>query len=164
VQAGEFREDLYYRLNVVHIAVPPLRERSEDIPLLAGRLLEKLGRRMGRRIEGISPEALRKLQAYPFPGNVRELENLLERACILAGTGTIEASDLDLGRPPREGGQPATLQEIERRAILAALQRWEGNRTRAAQELGISRRSLQYKLKEYGAEQAGQRPGPAPGS
>ncbi len=163
VQAGEFREDLYYRLNVVHIAVPPLRERAEDIPLLVGRLLERLGRRMGRRIAGISPEALRRLQAYPFPGNVRELENLLERACILAGTGTIEAADLDLGRV-RDGGQPSTLQAIERRSILAALQRWEGNRTRAARELGISRRSLQYKLKEYGQEQAGRRPGPAPGS
>jgi DNA-binding NtrC family response regulator len=120
---------------------------------------------MGRRIEGISPEALRKLQAYPFPGNVRELENLLERACILAGSGTIEAADLDLGGP-REGGQPATLQAIERRAILEALQRWEGNRTRAAQELGISRRSLLYKLKAYGygQEEGGRKPGPAPGS
>jgi two-component system response regulator AtoC len=163
VRSGEFREDLFYRLNVVHIAVPPLRERVGDIPLLAGRLLEKLGRRMGRRIAGISPEALRKLQGYSFPGNIRELENLLERACILAGTGTIEAPDLDLGRA-REGGQPATLQEIERRSILAALQRWEGNRTQAARELGISRRSLQYKLKGYGAEEAGRRPGPAPGS
>jgi DNA-binding NtrC family response regulator len=153
VEAGAFREDLYYRLNVVHITVPPLRERAEDIPLLAGRLLEKLGRRMGRRIEGISPEALRKLQGYPFPGNVRELENLLERACILAGTGTIEAADLDL-RGVTGGGQPATLQEIERRSILSALQRWEGNRTRAARELGISRRSLQYKLKAFGAEEA----------
>ena len=153
VEAGAFREDLYYRLNVVHIAVPPLRERAQDIPLLAGRLLEKLGRRMGGRIEGISPEALRKLQGYPFPGNVRELENLLERACILAGTGTIEAVDLDL-RGVTEGGQPATLQEIERRSILSALQRWEGNRTRAARELGISRRSLQYKLKAFGAEEA----------
>ncbi len=165
VQAGEFREDLYYRLNVVRLAVPPLRERGPDIPLLAGHLLEKVGRRMGRRIEGISPEALRKLQTYAFPGNVRELENLLERACILAGTGTIEAADLDLGGP-REGGRPATLQAIERRAILEALQRWEGNRTRAAQELGISRRSLLYKLKAYGygQEEGGQRPGPAPGS
>ena len=163
VKAGEFREDLYYRLNVVHIAVPPLRERPEDIPLLAGRLLEKLGRRMGRRVEGISPQALRKLQAYPFPGSVRELENLLERACIQAGSGCIEASHLDLGKAA-EGGQPATLQEIERRSILAALQRWEGNRTRAARELGISRRSLQYKLKEYGAEEGERRPGPAPGS
>ena len=153
VEAGSFREDLYYRLNVVHIVVPPLRERAEDIPLLAGRLLEKLGRRMGRRIEGISPEALRKLQGYSFPGNVRELENLLERACIQAGTGTIEAADLDLRGVPG-GGQPVSLQEIERRSILAALQRWEGNRTRAARELGISRRSLQYKLKEYGAEDA----------
>jgi len=148
---------------VVHVAVPPLRERPEDIPLLAGRLLEKLGRRMGRRVEGISPQALRKLQAHPFPGNVRELENLLERACIQAGSGCIEASHLDLGKAA-EGGQPATLQEIERRSILAALQRWEGNRTRAARELGISRRSLQYKLKEYGAEEGERRPGPVPGS
>jgi len=163
MRAGAFREDLYYRLNVVHIAVPPLRERAQDIPLLAGRLLEKLGRRMGRRIEGISPEALRKLQGYSFPGNVRELENLLERACILAGTGAIEAAHIDLGGAPGSG-PPATLQEIERRSILAALQRWEGNRTRAARELGISRRSLQYKLKGYGEEEAGQKPGPAPGS
>jgi two-component system response regulator AtoC len=150
VEAGQFREDLYYRLDVVHIEVPPLRERPQDVLLLAGRLLEKLGRRMGRRIEGISPEALRKLQAYPFPGNVRELENLLERACIRAGSATIEAADLDLAAPGARGAPPATLQEVERRAILEALQRWEGNRSRAARELGISRRSLQYKLKGFG--------------
>jgi two-component system response regulator AtoC len=163
VRAGDFREDLYYRLNVVHVAVPPLRERPEDIPLLAGRLLEKLGRRLGRRIEGISPEALRELQGYFFPGNVRELENLLERACILSGAGTIEAADLDLGRGAA-GGEPATLQEIERRSIMSCLQRWEGNRTRAARELGISRRSLQYKLKGYGVEGDWRRRSPAPGA
>jgi two-component system response regulator AtoC len=163
VRTGDFREDLYYRLNVVHVAVPPLRERPEDIPLLAGRLLEKLGRRLGRRIEGISPEALRRLQAYSFPGNVRELENLLERACILSGAGPIEAADLDLGRAA-SGGEPATLREIERRSIMSCLQRWEGNRTRAARELGISRRSLQYKLRSYGVGDAGRRPGPAPAS
>jgi two-component system response regulator AtoC len=164
VREGTFREDLYYRVNVVRIAVPPLRERPADIPLLAGRLLERLSRRMGRRSEGISPEALRKLQGYSFPGNVRELENLLERACIRAGAGTIEAADIDLAAPVggsnslgRDSGvsrslpESATLQEIERRSILAALQRWEGNRTLAARELGISRRSLQYKLKDYGA-------------
>jgi two-component system response regulator AtoC len=164
VRDGAFREDLYYRVNVVRIAVPPLRERPEDIPLLAGRLLERLGRRLGRRIEGISPEALRKLQGHSFPGNVRELENLLERACILAGSDTIEAADIHLAVPGgggnslgRDSGvgsglpEPATLRQIEQRSILAALQRWEGNRTLAARELGISRRSLQYKLKGYGA-------------
>jgi DNA-binding NtrC family response regulator len=118
---------------------------------------------MGRRIEGISPEALRKLQGYSFPGNVRELENLLERACILSGAGAIEAADLDLGRAAA-GGEPATLQDIERRSILACLQRWEGNRTRAARELGISRRSLQYKLKGYGVEDDWRRRSPAPGA
>jgi two-component system response regulator AtoC len=163
VSNGDFREDLYYRLNVVHIAVPPLRERPEDIPLLAGRILERLGRRLGRRIAGISPEALRRLQGYHFPGNVRELENLLERACILSGAGTIEAADLDLGRAA-SGGAPATLREIERRSIMSCLQRWEGNRTRAARELGISRRSLQYKLKGYEEGEAQRRRSPAPGT
>ena len=158
VAAGRFREDLYYRLNVVRIHLPPLRERLEDLPLLAGHVLARLNRAMGRQIEGLSPAALRVLGGYRFPGNVRELENILERAVIFAeGTG-IGPDDLDLG--PAQPGQAAaaaeqaafrgTLKEQERLLIEAALARWEGNRTRAAEELGITRRTLFNKLRQLG--------------
>ena len=166
VRAGRFREDLYYRLNVVRIAVPPLRERREDIPLLAGHLLEKLRLRMGRPARTLTPQALDALVAYPFPGNIRELENILERAMIAGEAETIIPADLDLGRsrPVRPEGNrgtaaeapyppgPVSMDELEREAIVRALAKWEGNRTRAAEELGISRRTIFYKIKRYGLE------------
>jgi two-component system response regulator AtoC len=169
VREGRFREDLYYRLNVVRIAVPPLRERREDIPLLAGHLLEKLRRRMGKRAKRLSPEALEALMSYPFPGNIRELENILERAMIACEEETILAADLDLDRArPRiargeavrsgvpgtvksaEPGPPKSIPELEREAIAQALAKWNGNRTKAAEELGISRRTILNKIKRYG--------------
>jgi len=150
VKEGRFREDLYYRLNVIRIKVPPLRERKEDIPLLAGAFIAKFNRLLGRKIKGIDPAALRALQEYPFPGNVRELENLLERAVILAEGSLLGPRDLGLQAPedkaPSKGG---TVRELEKQAVLAALQRWEGNRTRAAEELGISRRTLLNKIRVY---------------
>ncbi|HTZ51328.1 MAG TPA: sigma-54 dependent transcriptional regulator, partial [Spirochaetia bacterium] len=166
VRAGRFREDLYYRLNVVRIAVPPLRERREDIPLLAGHLLEKLRLRLGRPARALTPQALDALVAYPFPGNIRELENILERAMIAGEAPTIIPADLDLGRscPIRAEGKggttaeapdpagPVSMDEVEREAIVRALAKWEGNRTRAAEELGISRRTIFYKIKRYGLE------------
>jgi len=153
VAEGRFREDLFYRLNVVRIEVPPLRERTGDLSLLAGRLIRKLNARLGKNCRGLEPAALQALIAYPFPGNVRELENLLERALIFAETDTLRLADLAL--PAAAGGAPpppATLDGLERQAIIAALHRWEGNRTRAAAELAISRRTLQNKIKEYGIE------------
>ena len=162
VQKGTFREDLFYRLNVVRIIIPPLRERSEDIPLLAASIISKYNRSMGSKIDGFAPEALEALKKHDFYGNVRELENVLERAMIFAEQNVITLSDLDLrssvSRPdvqnkPKEVLQEAvSLKEIEKQAISRALQRWEGNRTHAAEELGISRRTLISKISEYGLE------------
>ena len=161
VQKGTFREDLFYRLNVVRIVIPPLRERSEDIPLLAASIIARYNRSMGSRIEGFSPEALEALKRHDFYGNVRELENVLERAMIFAEGSVITMNDLDLrssvSRPDvqakRELPEKAvSLKEIEREAIARSLHRWEGNRTHAAEELGISRRTLISKISEYGLE------------
>ncbi len=161
VKEGKFREDLFYRLNVVRVAVPPLSERREDIPLLAGFLIEKLSRRVGKRVETIDPEAMKLLMRWSFPGNVRELENLLERAIIFAEDATIVAGDIDLPAVPeaarvpesRRNDGPKTIRDAEREMIVEALLRWEGNRTRAAEDLGITRRTLFNKIKEYGLEE-----------
>jgi two-component system response regulator AtoC len=154
VREGSFREDLFYRLAVVRLEVPPLRERLDDLPLLAGQILIRLNAKLGKAVRTLDAEALKALRAYPFPGNVRELENLLERAMIFAGSDTLGLSDLAL--PQADGPLPpppaASLDSLERRAIVEALQRWEGNRTRAAAELGISRRTLLNKIKEYRIE------------
>jgi transcriptional regulator with PAS, ATPase and Fis domain len=151
LRQGRFREDLYYRLNVIRIEVPPLRERREDVPLLAGYFVEKLNRERGRRISGLDPDAVGRLRAYSFPGNVRELENRIERAFILASGELITARDLgepfsSAARPPRQG----MLKDQERELIERALAKHGGNRTRAAAELGISRRTLQNRLKQAG--------------
>lgn len=151
IEAGAFREDLYYRLNILEIALPPLRERNADIPLLAGYFLNTFNARLGTRIQGIEQDAIAALQRYAFPGNVRELENIIERAMIFAKGDTLTTGDLGLdvepARTPPKGG---TLEEIQKAAIIEALQRWEGNRTRAAAELGINRKTLHNKIKEYG--------------
>jgi two-component system response regulator AtoC len=160
VSAGEFREDLFYRLNVVRIEVPSLAERRKDIPLLAGFLIEKLSRRLGKRVESIDQEALDLLMRWSFPGNVRELENLIERAMIFAESNSISAADIDLPGVSAESpntvvrnvGPVKTIRDAERELIVEALLRWEGNRTRAADELGITRRTLFNKIKEYGLE------------
>jgi len=158
VAAGRFREDLYYRLNVVRVQVPPLRERLTDLPQLVGRILARLNQTMGRQVQGLTPEALSALGGYGFPGNVRELENILERAVIFSEGQNVEAADLDLGEagttPPASvsGRAAGTLKEHERALITAALARWEGNRTRAAAELGITRRTLFNKLRQYGID------------
>ena len=160
VQSGAFREDLFYRLNVVRIVIPPLRQRREDIPILAAGILRRLRAEMGHRVVGLSPEALELLCQHDFFGNVRELENILERAVIFANGEVIQSDELDLrGSVPLTGigekeekvrsGQPHSLKEVEAEAIVRALHRWEGNRTRAAEELGISRRTLINKIAEY---------------
>ncbi len=176
VRSGAFREDLYYRLNVLRIAVPPLRDRFPDIPLLAGFLLAKLGARMGRSSGArLSESAMAALSAHAWPGNVRELENVLERALIYAEGDLIQAADLDLPTAgKRREGQadsaesgnnftPAvsnersvapldSLDSVERDAIKRALTACGGNRTKAAAALGISRRTILYRLKRYGLE------------
>ena len=150
IQQELFREDLYYRLNVIRIQLPPLRELREDVPLLAGYFIEKFNKTLGKSIQGMSPDALNALQNYHFPGNVRELENMLERAAILSETELITLKDLGLlPMPSKPLIRRGTLDEIQKYAILDALQRWEGNRTRTAVELGISRQTLLNKIKEY---------------
>jgi two-component system response regulator AtoC len=159
VEAGQFREDLYYRLNVVRIFMPPLRERVGDIPALASYLVEKISSRMNRTPPDISHEALESLSAYPFPGNIRELENILERALIYCRGNAIGLSDIDLhdrsvSVPPVQASSPHTavlsLDGAERDAIAAALSRHDGNRTHAAEDLGISRRTIISKIRTYG--------------
>lgn len=164
VREGTFREDLFYRLNVVRIELPPLRERSEDIPLLAANIISRYNRTMGTRITGFTPEALDMLKKHSFYGNVRELENILERTMIFAEGSIIRVEDLDLrfsvSRPGEEmvshhdesHEDAVTLKDIEKSAIIRSLQRWEGNRTHAAEELGISRRTLITKIAEYGIQ------------
>ena len=160
VREGFFREDLFYRLNVVRIVIPPLRERKEDIPLLAAGILKRLNRQMGHKVSGFSADALQLLCNHEFYGNVRELENILERAVIFTGSEEIGCDDLDLRgsislhtqskeEPKNIPGEAMSLKDVEVDAIIRALHRWEGNRTRAAQELGISRRTLINKIAEY---------------
>ncbi len=150
VADGEFREDLYYRLSTFPLELPPLRERVADIPALAQFFLERAARELGKPHLRLTQAALDRLAAYRWPGNVRELENLMERVAILCD-GIVDARDLPLGgEDVREERQPVTWKEIERKAIEDALRRHRGNRTKAAQELGISLRKLQYRLKEYG--------------
>ena len=160
VRSGEFREDLFYRLNVVRIHLPPLRQRREDIPLLTTNILQRLNRQMGNKISGISQAALDRIVEHEFYGNVRELENVLERAMIFARTSEIQESDLDLrgsvslhnqikAEEEIPLGEVKSLKEAEMETIIRALHRWEGNRTQAAKELGISRRTLINKIAEY---------------
>ncbi len=156
IEAGEFRQDLYYRLNVVTLALPPLAERRDDIPMLAHFFLKKHAQRMGKKVESISDDVMRLLQGYAFPGNVRELENLIERGVALAKGGVLETAHLpeDLKRMSlevfrRDGGRFPSLDEQERAYIRWVLREVDGNRSRAAAILGIDRVSLWRKLKRY---------------
>ena len=159
VRDGKFREDLFFRLNVVRIHIPPLRERKDDIPLLTAWIIKKLNANMGRHFSGLTPEAMEKLKSYDFYGNIRELENILERAAIFSDGDLITEDNIELrGNDLRPSGTKETeassseglsLKEIERQTIEKALRRWEGNRTKAANELGITRRTLITKIDEY---------------
>ncbi|MDR2808166.1 MAG: sigma-54 dependent transcriptional regulator [Spirochaetaceae bacterium] len=151
IKEGKFREDLYYRLNVFRLELPPLRERAEDIPLFCEFLLKKLGSRMGRTAPALSGEALDRLLSYSFPGNIRELENILERALIYSEGAVIKAADLgDLAINVPVKDFPSSLELIEKKAVQEALERCRGNRTKAAQVLGISRKTLLNKIRLYG--------------
>jgi two-component system response regulator HydG len=162
VQAGRFREDLYYRLNVMNLAVPPLRERLEDVPLLAQHFLDKYAQRNRKSVRGFAPLAMDLLLKYDWPGNVRELENTIERAVILLSGEHVTEKQL----PPRIAGlstappaqafaAPAatdgsrTLEDMEKAAIIATLAATDGNKSETARRLGISRKTLHNKLKAY---------------
>jgi two-component system response regulator HydG len=159
VAAQRFRHDLYYRLNVVTVPLPPLRNRRQDIPLLVAHFLRTYSAQNHKEVQAIQQEALQQLQAYEWPGNVRELENVIERAVVLAQRPIITVADLSLETPqhkePTARGDDfvlpaaATLAQVEREAILQALQRSAGNRRAAARQLGIGVSTLYRKLKEY---------------
>jgi two-component system response regulator FlrC len=147
VAEGAFREDLFYRLNIFPLVIPPLRERAADIPKLARFFLARAAAKLGKPEPELTAAAMNALLAYKWPGNVRELENTMERAAILC-EGEVEAADLPFEQGA--GARPVRWKEIERRAIEEALRAAAGNRTQAARQLGISLRTLQYRLKEYG--------------
>ena len=161
VEEQRFREDLFYRLNVLPITVPPLRERKSDIPVLVEHFLAKHNARLHTSVKAVSPTAMKVLLTYPWPGNVRELENLMERAMVLAETDTIDEPDLpERLRAPTDPVMMAlgsgelsikkTARFIEETLIRRALDKTGGNRTAAAKILEISHRALLYKLKDYG--------------
>ena len=162
VAAGRFRQDLFYRLDVIELNMPALRECSDDIPLLTERILQRLGREAGVPAPRLTPAALKALALYPFPGNVRELENILERALALIGGEAIDAEDLHLAplaaaaetapHLPEGGGGPLQdyLDRVEKQAILDALQKTRFNRTAAAKLLGVTFRSLRYRMERLG--------------
>ena len=169
VEEGKFRQDLFYRLNVIELHVPALRERTQDIPQLTEHVLRKLAHQTGVDVPTLAPDALDALSRYPFPGNVRELENILERAMTLCEDNLIRARDLQLPRHPQDttaipphampgpldSGQihlEEHLGEIEKRAILQALEQTRYNKTAAAKLLGLSFRALRYRLKKLGLE------------
>jgi two-component system response regulator PilR (NtrC family) len=162
VAEGKFREDLFYRVNVIEMRVPSLRERREDVPELAEAVLRRLGRRMKISPPILGKDALAALEAYAFPGNVRELENILERAITLSTTGEVRAGDIQLR--PSPGGSVGSisssnagalgdhLEDIERDAIVKALEQTRFNKTAAAKVLGMSFRALRYRIKKLGIE------------
>ncbi|SKA72414.1 DNA-binding transcriptional response regulator, NtrC family, contains REC, AAA-type ATPase, and a Fis-type DNA-binding domains [Paucidesulfovibrio gracilis DSM 16080] len=163
IREGRFREDLYYRLAVLEIRIPPLRERVADLPLLVSHLLRKLGKKNNKPVRTVSPAFLDALSGYNWPGNVRELENVLERALILSrsdelGTDLLPPQVCGNNAEAETGTEQTTppvdastaLEDAERQAIIRALEQHGGHRERTADALGISRRTLQYKLKKYG--------------
>jgi len=165
VAEGRFREDLFYRINVIEMRVPALRERREDIPDLAAMILRRLARRMDAAAPELTAQALETLQQYSFPGNVRELENVLERALALCTGGVITAENLHLRSDIKAAAEPAAaphpsapgalgaqLEDMERDAIVKALEKTRYNKTAAAKVLGMSFRALRYRIKKLGIE------------
>ncbi len=163
LEQGTFREDLYYRLNVLPINVPALRERKEDIPFLAEYFVKKLGKDLGSTVQSISEEAIERLMRYHWPGNVRELENVIERSMVLATGAVLEAAGVRLDNEPRAkvaGGdaflpEGMTLEQHEQAIIREALKRANGNKSQAARMLGLTRNALRYRLTQMGLDSEG---------
>jgi DNA-binding NtrC family response regulator len=160
LEQGTFREDLYYRLNVVPLNIPPLRERKPDIPYLANHFLKKLAPDAGRKVEAITDAAMEKLIAYHWPGNVRELENVIERSLVMATGTQLDAADIKLESAPRPRPQSEahfvpdglSLDQYEQEIIREALRRADGNKSQAARMLGLTRNALRYRLTQMGME------------
>jgi transcriptional regulator with PAS, ATPase and Fis domain len=152
VKQGRFRDDLYYRIRVIHVVLPPLRQRKEDIPLLVDGIIAKFNQLQGKQVSGVSKEAMNRLMLYHYPGNVRELENIIEQAFVLRPEGRIEVEDLPQEFQDQLGASPVggTLESLERSAIEAALRRNGGHRSKAANELGIDPSTLYRKMKTLG--------------
>jgi two-component system, NtrC family, response regulator AtoC len=163
VRQGRFREDLFYRLNVLPIALPPLRERAEDIPKLVEFYVDAYNTEFRKRIKGVAPEAMRQLQRYPWPGNIRELRNAIERAMLLSESETLTAEDLagTAAGPVRLSDRvelPAAgidLEQLERSLLVQALQRTGWNQTRAATLLGLNRDQIRYRIEKFQLEKSG---------
>ncbi|MFW6198814.1 MAG: sigma-54-dependent transcriptional regulator [Acidobacteriota bacterium] len=153
VEEGDFREDLLYRLNTVEIRLPPLRDRREDIPLLATHFLNRQVKKYRRQIEGFEKDAMQAMLKHPWPGNVRELQHVVERAVLMAPGDKIREEDLGLNPPAKDSGlrlEDMSLEEAEKTLIQAALARNDGNVSRAAEALGLSRSALYRRLNRYG--------------
>ena len=149
VEAGNFREDLYFRLKTIELEVPPLRERKKDIGLLANHFLQLHGKRYNRKLS-FTKAALNILNSYPWPGNVRELEHTIEKGVILSETNVISENNLHLRIRNSRDSEPKTLQELEKKAIKKAIDEHNGNIVRAAETLGITRQTIYNKMKKYG--------------
>jgi transcriptional regulator with PAS, ATPase and Fis domain len=163
VENGTFREDLFYRLSVFVLQVPPLRKRDGDIPILANHFVHKFNKKMKRTIRGLTSSAMESLRGYSFPGNVRELENEIERAMVLAEDGDfidtahisqrVSANSLPNECPPAAmGSLKDQVESLERKLLLKSLEEYNGNRTRMAEKLGLSRFGLMKKMKRYGLQ------------
>jgi DNA-binding NtrC family response regulator len=166
VRDGKFRDDLFYRLNVIPIVIPPLRQRREDVPLLVENFVERLAAEMKKRLDGVSADAMNALVAYDWPGNVRELRNVLERGAVVATGPIIQLGDLGLpskGEAPPKPGALASLEEIEKRHVAAVLSHTAGNVSQAARILGIDRVTLYNKMRKYAIRRTGEpQDGPPP--
>jgi two-component system response regulator HydG len=150
IEEGKFRPDLFYRLNVFRIELPPLRERREDIPLLVDHFVRKFFLAMNKRVTRVSAAAMNRLQQQPWPGNVRELENAVERAMVVGREPELEERDFLLKAEVAPGEGSRTLEDIERTHILRVVEECGGNQSRAAEALDIDRVTLYHKLKKYG--------------
>jgi len=158
MERGRFREDLFYRLNVVGLNVPPLRERKEDIPILAQHFLQQFVAQNSKKIKGFTPQAMEKLLKYSWPGNIRELMNAIERAVVLSRKEYLDAEELvlmmadnsvDIKPTQNRLLENLPLEEVEKRSILDALESCSGNKSEAARRLGITRKTLRKKLEKY---------------
>jgi transcriptional regulator with PAS, ATPase and Fis domain len=152
VRNGKFREDLFYRLNVVNIRIPPLRERIEDIPLLVNHFIRKYCTSMSRDLITVEPAAMRHLEAFEYPGNVRELENMIERAIVVGNGKVIRLRDLPMGKEVMSSSIES-LDELEKKHILKILEKYKWNISRASKALNVDRATLYNKIRKYELKQ-----------